>query len=129
MVESISKDSLTLEAAPTRVVATAEGRRLLHDHKPRIVQMPNDMIGGDVGHQFVTLVKALPPVNRSANAMESARSLGSAGVYLSSMAPEDTEAREQLKNEMGCCRDSTFANVANFALHSARPPHRHGGRA
>jgi hypothetical protein len=62
VVESISKDSLTLEAAPTRVVATAEGRRLLHDHKPRIVQMPNDMIGGDVGHQFVTLVKALPPV-------------------------------------------------------------------
>jgi hypothetical protein len=47
-------------SGPARIVAGARRRRLLHDHKPRVVQMPDDMVGGDVGHQFVALVAPVP---------------------------------------------------------------------
>jgi hypothetical protein len=57
---------LALRTASARIIAAAEGRGPLHDHKPRVIQMPDDMIGRDVGHQFVALVKALLLLKRSA---------------------------------------------------------------
>jgi hypothetical protein len=44
------------------IVSSPRARRLLHDHVYGQVQMPHDMIGGEIGHQFVALVVAFPPV-------------------------------------------------------------------
>jgi hypothetical protein len=47
--------------------------------------MPHDMIGSEIGHEFLALVIAFLLLKRRANAIASARSLRSAGVSLPSM--------------------------------------------
>jgi hypothetical protein len=49
------------------------------------------MIGGDVGHEFVALVKALPPVGADRECDGVGEIGGSAGLRLSCMASEDKQ--------------------------------------
>src|SRR5580704_15441987 len=53
---------LTSGSPSTRIAASADGRRLLHDHVSSLLQIPHDVIGGEIGHEFVAPVKALSPV-------------------------------------------------------------------
>jgi hypothetical protein len=55
------------------------------------------MIGVEIGHELVALVIALSPVKPERKCDYWARSLGSAGVSLSSMVAED-RAGEHFKN-------------------------------
>ena len=59
---ALSPAELALEPTPARIAARADGRRLLHHHVSAALQMPHDVIGGEIGHEFVAPVKVLSPV-------------------------------------------------------------------
>jgi hypothetical protein len=44
------------------IVSSPKGPATSHDHVSSQVRMPHDMIGGEIGHQFVALVVAFSPV-------------------------------------------------------------------
>ncbi len=55
-------ENLAAGSPPARIAASADSRRLLHHYVSAPLQMPQDMIGGQIGHEFVAPMKALSPV-------------------------------------------------------------------
>jgi hypothetical protein len=86
--------------------------------------MPDDMISGDVGHQFVALVKALLPVEAERKSDAAGNVAGIGGLELVIHGIGGYKSGRTFQERNGSCRDRPFPNVAQLALRPARDPAR-----
>jgi hypothetical protein len=61
--------------------------------------MPDNMIGGDLGHELIPFVETLPPIEAERE-RDGVGEIAKVGGFESSMALEDTRELEHSKNEM-----------------------------